>query len=332
MEPKAFRTLVDFPRYPYRIEHHEPLLLLGSCFAENIGQELAARKFASLSNPLGTLFNPFSVASALERLLDRRLPEASELVPHEDLWFHYDFHGDFSALSPGQALAGIGQGVERGADFLGRARHLFLTWGTSWVYELASTGQVVSNCHKQPSALFRRRRLEVDEVVARYEPLLARLRERLPGLRVLLTVSPVRHLKDGAHGNQLSKSVLLLAADRLAERCPGVAYFPSYEVLLDELRNYGFYKKDMVRPNALAVEYLWELLAEHLLSEKARATAEEMERMARAVAHRPIRVASREHQRFVLRQLEVLEGIRKKYPYVDLDSEEKCLLEQRVAP
>ncbi|MDR1860506.1 MAG: GSCFA domain-containing protein [Bacteroidales bacterium] len=283
-------TPVALPRYSRRITCNERLLLLGSCFAENIGAKFSRLQFDVDINPFGVLFNPASVAACLRRLLSGRFYEASELFEYQGVWHSFAHHSRFSAGTPEQALQLINERFEQSCKSLREATVLFITFGTAYVWELKTTGTVVSNCHKLPDASFRRFRLTPNEIIDDYRQLLTALWEVNPALYVLFTVSPVRHLNDGAIGNQLSKSILLLAIDRLVngfgtDRCN---YFPAYEIMLDELRDYRFYAPDMLHPAPVAINHIWNRLTEAMMSADTRAQLREREKAAARAEHRSI--------------------------------------------
>ena len=294
-----FRTEIDIRPLPFRIGHDDRILALGSCFAGHIAARLARAKFRVTANPTGILFNPLSIAAALDAYADARPVRRDELHRDADRWFHYGFHGDFSAPTPDEALAAMNAARRCGTEALRTANRIVATFGTAWVYE--REGAVVANCHRQPAATFVRRRLTTDEIVAAFDRLIAR---PLAGKKLLLTVSPVRHLADGLEGNAVSKAVLRLAAEELAEKHPDVAYFPAFEILTDDLRDYRFYADDLVHPAPQAVGYVWERFAEALLDDEARRLLPEIEAIAAAAAHRPRDPRSDAHRAFCRRQLE----------------------------
>ena len=214
-----FRTEIRIRPFDPPIGHRTPILSLGSCFAETIASRLAEARFRVTANPIGVLFNPFSIARTLRRFAAGEEVRRCELHPSHGLWFHYDFHGSFSGPSPETALQAMNVASQAGHAALLRSEYVMATFGTAWVYERTDTGDAVANCHRQPQALFRRRLLEPEESAAEWSELLA---GPLAGKRVVLTVSPVRHLADGLEGNSLSKSVLRLAAERIAGAFPTV--------------------------------------------------------------------------------------------------------------
>ena len=252
-------TPIPVPKTPFRVDFSTGIVCLGSCFADEVGGRLQMADFHVEVNPYGPLYNPASVASALRRLVEDREVDESDLVQHEGLWHSWHHHGRFSRPSAEECLAACNERIHQAHRALGEASLLIITFGSAWIFE--REGQVVANCHKLPSAEFVRRRMSVEEVVALWKPLLETLQVYYPMLNILFTVSPIRHMADGAHGNQLSKSTLLLAIDQLITHSPKLktlSYFPAYEIVLDELRDYRFYDADMAHPSSLAVDVVWE--------------------------------------------------------------------------
>lgn len=282
------QTVVDVERPPFRIGYDTRVMMLGSCFAENMGERLACFRFPVDVNPCGIVYNPLSVASVLGDLLEGRRFMEADLLRDNGRWVSLSHHGRFSASRAEECLGKINGRFGKAIAWLKKTDVLIITWGTAWVYRYRATGQVAANCHRLPAAAFDRFFLDADGIAERYEVLLRRLWELRPELKVLLTVSPVRHWKDGAHGNQLSKAVLLLAADRLCARHAGrVAYFPSYEIVMDELRDYRFYAADMLHLSDQGTEYVWERFVEHYMSGETRDAMKRIDRLNRVLLHRP---------------------------------------------
>lgn len=320
-----FRTRVTLPVGQDEICHADRLMLWGSCFTENIGERLSAAKFRCLQNPFGILYNPLSIATALQQVEQRKVYTPDDLFYDRGLWGSRMHHSSFSAADREECLQKVNNGIAEGAAFLEKADWLVLTFGTAWVYEWKADGSVVGNCHKLPERLFTRRLLQVEEICSGWHPLLEELRARHPQLKVLFTVSPIRHVKDGLHGNQLSKATLLLAVDRLCTSLPFCRYFPAYEILLDELRDYRFFADDMFHPNRQAVDYMWECFSETYFSEATRRLINECQAVRRAAEHRPFHPDSAEHQQFKARQRQHIARLKACYPYLDFREEEQRL-------
>ena len=268
-ERMKLQTVVDIKPSDWKIGYEDKILLVGSCFADSIGQMMEQRGLQVTCNPFGTLYNPVSIAQAIHY----QLPTTNDqlpLVEHDGLWHSMAHHGAFSRASREEAESAVKASIETMQKALKEATVVIVTFGTAWVYEMNdSTGlsgsgasPVVGNCHKLPAERFTRRRLSVDEIVQTWQPILAKYQDK----HWLFTVSPIRHVKDGLHENQLSKATLLLAIEQLIDnRQPIVPcqssnrqYFPSYEIVLDELRDYRFFADDLVHPSQMAINYIWE--------------------------------------------------------------------------
>ena len=255
----SLTTPVIVSRYPFMLDFASGLVSIGSCFADNIGARLQESDFHIVINPFGALYNPASIASALHRLIEDRPIGMEDLVKHEGYWHSWHHHGSFSQTTPGATLTCCNSRLHRVHSALKEANLLMVTFGTAWVFE--REGQVVANCHKLPPQQFVRRKMTVEEIVALWTPLLQEMAALYPKLNILFSVSPIRHLADGAHGNQLSKATLLLAVDQLItqnSKLMTVHYFPAYEIVLDELRDYRYYDEKMTHPTDLAVDVVWE--------------------------------------------------------------------------
>lgn len=321
---KEFRTIIPIAPFVRKIDHSQRILSLGSCFAENIAVRLLAAKFRVTASPTGILFNPESIARAIERYTEERVPAKMELQYSNERWFSYDFHSSFSGADVDTALASMQQGIKLGAEALRRADTYIITFGTAIVYRLIETGQVVANCHKQPQAFFSREMLSAEEIVERYSAL---LEGPLCGKRVIFTVSPIRHLSEGAEENSLSKATLRVAIGEIVKRYPNATYFPSFEIMNDELRDYRFYAEDMTHPSPTAIDYIWERFAEAAFSPATLSLIDQIERIAAAVAHRPFNSQSEAHRRFCRKQLDDIARIEAQNNNIDL-AEEKAYFER----
>ena len=318
-----FRTQTEITPLNPRLCHSDKVLVMGSCFAEHIGERLARMKFCTLANPYGVLYNPLSIVTGLERLIERRPFELEELHEFPDggwnTWLH---HSQYSKPDKEEALQHINTRFAEAADRLAEADVLILTLGTAWVYRLAETGKVVGNCHKVADRQFERERLTAQEIVAELSRILCRTFEINPKLRVLFTVSPVRHLKDGLHGNQLSKATLLLAVDELCRTMPERCYyFPAYEIVVDELRDYRFYADDMAHPSTQAIHYVWECFVEHCIDDEAQRFMSQWEKIARAMEHRPFQPDSEQYKRFMEQTRDKILALKERHPYLEVKEE-----------
>ena len=248
------QTIVDIKPSAWKIGYEDKILLLGSCFSDEIGERMEQCCLPVIRNPFGTLYNPLSIANAI----NLQSP-IFNLQFHDGLWHSMYHHGSFSRPTREEAEQAVRASIETMQKALQEASVVIVTFGTAWVYEM--NGEIVGNCHKLPESDFTRRRLSVEEIVAAWKPIL----ERYPDKHWLFTVSPIRHIKDGLHENQLSKATLLMAVEKLTlpfREGQGVGYFPAFEIMLDELRDYRFYADDLVHPSSLAVDYIWERLVD----------------------------------------------------------------------
>jgi hypothetical protein len=256
-----------------------------------------------------------SVLGGLKALLEKEGYTAGDLDHHNGQWFSFDHYTRFSNPDREKALQGINLQFHQAKRFLETTSLLILTWGTAWVYRLGSTDRVVNNCHKIPAREFTRSRLTPRQVIEAYEPFLHSLFSNRPDLKVLFTVSPVRHWKDGAHGNQLSKAVLLLATEALLHSFPGQCYyFPSYEIVMDELRDYRFFGADMVHTNELATRYIWEKFGSALIHAESHNIIRELEPLLKWRAHRPLHSEGSAHAQMVKRMNQLEQSLHNKFP------------------
>lgn len=282
-----WQTKVEIPKADFQIGYASRILMLGSCFTENIGEKLTCFKFDADINPGGIVYNPMSVARGLEMVLEGKPFTEDELMQHNGKWLSLLHHGCFSSSDRDTCLCRINERLTRAAERLKNTDLLVITFGTAWVFRFKHDGRIVSNCHKIPASEFVRFRLEPEEIVTEYTSLIHRLREINPSLRVIFTVSPIRHWKDGAHGNQLSKSVLLLAIDRLVHCLEKVYYFPAYELVMDELRDYRFYAEDLLHVSPVTVEYIWERFRDSYIGKDTLQLMARIDKVNKTLSHRP---------------------------------------------
>jgi hypothetical protein len=316
-----FRTKTDIPKPGLDISHKSRILMFGSCFIENIGRLLIDNKFNVNLNPFGVLYNPQSISQALQLLTDEQKFDVDDVFEYKGLYHSFYHHSSFSHYDKEICLEQINDRLEQASCDLRKADTLFITFGTAYVFRNKDSGKVVGNCHKLPADRFDRYRLSIEDIVEDWSSLLKRLKEINPLSQVIFTVSPIRHLKDGAHDNQLSKSVLLLAVDELCKSDKSLHYFPSYEIVLDELRDYRFYNEDMVHPNSVAVRYIWERFAETYMFEETHAIIEEWRKIFSALNHRPLNIDSEEYKLFLRQTLLKLKAFDEKYPYICCEDE-----------
>lgn len=321
-----FRTTIELKPFDRRIDHSQTILSLGSCFASNVAERLSRAKFCVTSSPTGILFNPESIAATLDRFDavargdNGALPAAEDLAYGNERWFSYDFHSDFSATDATDALAAMQEAVRHGAQALKDAQVVIITFGTAFVFRNKQSGDVVANCHKQPQALFQREMMSAEQIAARYISL---MQGPLAGKQVIFTVSPVRHLADGLEQNSLSKATLRVAVDLIQKACPNAYYFPSYEIVMDELRDYRFYADDMTHPSRMAIDYIWERFGEVAFSDKTKALNERIERIVKASEHRPFNRNGQEYKAFCRTQREKITQLESEHPSVCMAKEKE---------
>lgn len=316
-----FRTKIDIPQSGFDISYRSRILMFGSCFIENIGRFLIDNKFNANLNPFGVLYNPQSISQALQLLINGQQLTDNDIFEYKGLYHSFFHHSSFSHSDKEKCLEQINRRLKQASDDLRQVDVLFITFGTAYVFQNKESGKVVGNCHKLPANYFNRYRLSVEDIVEDWSPLLQQLKEINPSLQVVFTVSPIRHLKDGAHDNQLSKSVLLLAIDELCKSGRSLHYFPSYEIVLDELRDYRFYNEDMVHPNSVAVKYIWERLTETYMCKETSLIIDEWRKIFSALNHRPLNVDSEEYKLFLRQTLLKLKAFDEKYPYICCEEE-----------
>ena len=293
-------TSVDIVPAVRQIGYGDKILLLGSCFADNIGAKFAEHYFQATINPFGTLYNPASIAAAITNVGN------SQLVEHNGLWHSMMHHGAFSGKDKEEVLTRCEQSRALLQRALMEASTVVVTFGTAWVYEME--GKVVANCHKLPANRFTRRCLTVNEIVEMWQPIVA----SMPDKHWIFTVSPIRHVKDGLHANQISKAILLQAVDQL-----GQSYFPSYEIMMDELRDYRFYAEDMVHPSAVAVEYIWQRFVENYINKDTQTEMRVLNQLWRDNQHRMLHPDTDEARTFVQRLAERKAQLKQCYPWIE---------------
>ena len=317
----TFSTEVRINSSSFDLTGQSPVMMIGSCFSDHIGGYLSKYKFNILKNPFGVLYNPSSIAQALKLVIENTEITRDELVFHNNIWHSFFFHSSFSDTDIDKTLEKTNRAIADAHQFLKTARFLFITFGTAWVYRHIAYGRVVSNCHKLPASEFKRYRLSVDEVTDEWELLISQVSDFNPDLRLIFTVSPIRHLKDGAHENQLSKAVLFLSIDKLLGLYKQFEYFPSYEIVHDELRDYRFYADDLVHITDKAVAYLFEKFKRTYLNAETIEYINDIESIVLAAQHRILNKNVDETKKFAKTMLKKINSLEKKYPFVNFQLE-----------
>lgn len=285
------------------ITHQDTLFTTGSCFADLLGAKLKESRFQVAINPFGVSYNPLSVHRALAMALRKERPAPELYVQSEGSFRHLDFHSAFCAKTLNQLAASLQQSISEAGMQLQRTNVLSITYGTSWVYRHKDSGKTVSNCQKLPAREFEKLLLDPSDIITSFESLYHILRETLPSVRIILTVSPVRHLRDSLDLNQLSKAGLIVACHKLTRRFENVEYFPAYEIMMDDLRDYRFYDQDMIHPSPAAVDYIWEKFGERYFSADTEKLAAKCRDLTRALSHRPFDASSNDYRGFLEKTL-----------------------------
>ena len=323
-----FTTPTGLPLKDFAIDHKEQMMLVGSCFASNIGNRLKEMKFNLELNPFGIQYNPLSIATVLERIASGEPFTASspELFHHNGKWHSSMHHSDFSRDSKEELIECINNRLATAHKVSEKYDTVIVTFGTAYVYYRNSDNTVVGNCHKLPGNMFTRRLLDIETITATFSRIIELYKAYNPGIKFLFTVSPIRHLRDGAHDNQKSKATLLLAIDRIMQLYPKNAfYFPAYEIVLDELRDYRFFAEDMVHPSATAIEYIWECFGKCYFCTDTANTNRDIEEITRAMKHRPFDASSGPYKEFIASTLKKIAAIEERMPYLDFEKEkEQC--------
>ena len=325
-----FRTTVKTGENRGWLHHSDKVLLLGSCFSDNIGAKLQGALIDALVNPMGTLFNPMSIARGVQRLIDNEPVAGKDLFMQGGVWNSYDFHSRHSLPDKQATIDRMNQRIQQGHDVLSHAQLLTITLGTAMVYRLRSTGEVVANCHKVPQHEFERKMATVQEMARVLDDMLTSLHEFNPALRVILTVSPIRHIADGLDTNSLSKAALRVAIqEALANRRDWCDYFPAYEIMLDDLRDYRFYASDMVHPSDVAVEYIWQAFQATYLDDRSALAVARCERIHKRLQHRPMSSNRETVDRFNADTASVVRNLIKEYPYLAQNPEFQKVLDRQ---
>lgn len=322
-----FRFEFAIKKLPEPITHCHKLLLMGSCFSENIGKKLESYKFNSLQNPNGILFNPVSVAEALTDYIEAARFSEKDLFYYNEAWHSWRHHSRFSAITQKEALEKINASFGRAHEFLKEADYVFITLGSSWVYALtenalnARSGAVAANNHKGPDNWFGRRLMKADEVSTVLETVIQRLFAFNGNLKIIFTISPVRHLREGAVENNRSKAALIEAVHQLTDKFDKLYYFPAYELVIDDLRDYRFYAEDLVHPNYFATQYVWEKLVDACMNEKTKSVMEEVHAINLAYEHKAFNPGSEQHKKFLQSFYHKALRLREDHPCLNFERE-----------
>lgn len=297
-----FRTVVEYSKPKFNIGYRDSIISIGSCFADNIGNYLNDTLFDIIPNPFGVMYNPISVLETLQAIRNNKEFKGESLICHNGMFHSMAHHGSFSRPTEQETLSLIGEASLKAHNQWKKCTLLLITFGTAWVFRNRENGNVVANCHKLPSERFERVLLSVEQIAERWIEELKQIRIENPTLKVIFTVSPIRHWKDGAHGNQISKSTLLLAINRIVQSLPNCDYFPAYEIVMDELRDYRFYAEDMNHPSSTAIQYIREQFCSHFMDQPSIELKKRAEQCKRMLEHRPLHPDNEEWQKFCVKR------------------------------
>lgn len=320
MQDISFRTEISPVSYPFSISHSDNIMLAGSCFVENIGGLMKEAKFNVDINPYGILYNPLSISKSIKEIISCKVYSEKDIFCYNDLWHSFMHHGSFSCQDKNECLERINRSIKHASEFLRSADYLFLTFGTAYIYRYEN--EVVSNCHKLQEKMFCRKLASVSEMTEEMSDMIVRLKEYNSKLKIVCTVSPIRHIRDGLHQNQISKASLLLMINELAERYNDTLYyFPAYEIVMDDLRDYRFYAEDMVHVSGSAIQYIWNIFSDSVFSKGTKETIGECRKIAASLNHRPLHPDSEEYRKFVSGIRNRIDNLVRKYDTLDFSSE-----------
>ena len=316
-----FLTNIDIKPLPSPITYHHKIMLVGSCFTEHIGNNMQELKFQTLQNPNGILFEPMSVCSSLVSYIQSKQYNELDLFQYNELWQSWNHHSRFSNPDKEACLTQINQSQQKAHEFLKKAEWIILTLGSSFVYKLKETGQFVANCHKAPAQLFDKYLIPIDEQIATLDNTLHQLFHFNPKLKIIFTISPVRHLRDGVVENNRSKARLLETVHHLVNKFDRLFYFPAYELVIDVLRDYRFYDIDLAHPNYAATQFVMEKFSDYAFQESTVQLSKEIKQIVTAKNHKPFHPGSNQHHQFLKQQLEKTIALAQEHPYLDLADE-----------
>ncbi len=303
-----------------KLQIQSKLLWLGSCFAENMGNKCQSYEIASLVNPGGIVFNPLLIFKQIQQALGSGQPIEKSFVQQDDLWLSYDYHSSVYGDSKESLIHHIKTVQQKLYDAISNSDFLFITWGNAWVFELNENNQAVANCHKQASHLFHKRLVQPEEISALAAQTLEQIKQINPNLNMVITISPVKYLRWGAHENNLGKSALQMALYQLQKHIPDIHYFPAFEIMQDELRDYRFYEQDFAHPNALAIEYIWRKFKQFAFNQESLQYLQRYDAIQLRAQHQTLHPHTKQHQDFTLKLAHDIAQFKQLYPQVTFDN------------
>lgn len=314
---------LEFSPKPFdiKINHQQGLLLIGSCFTEKIGAKLRNNKFSVLENPNGILFNPVSIVNSLSSYIKNKQYTDADLFYENETWNSWQHHSRFSNPNKQACLDIINKSQTQAHEYLKKANWLLITLGSAFVYQI-NTNEVVANCHRVPTDKFVRKLLTITEVAAKLQTMIEDVLLFNPGIKIIFTISPVRHLRDGFVENNRSKAALIHAVHQVVESNKACYYFPAYELVIDDLRDYRFFAEDMVHPNYAATNYVWEKFITTCIDEPSQQLMKEIAVVVAAKNHKPFNPLSQQHKKFLQLNFEKVKKLQKQFPYLNFKEEE----------
>ena len=317
-----FRTKIKATPAVNQIDYDSNIVLLGSCFSEHMEEKFDYFKFEPYSNPYGILFHPKAIEKSVIDCLAQKQYGIEDLYEYNGTWLSLDHHSSFDQRNPDEVLSGINKNLLDGYNALKMASHVIITLGTSWVYKWKDDNSIVGNCHKIPQKKFDKILLSSEQILASLKNIMAQIQSVNQQASFIFTVSPVRHLKDGFIENTLSKALLHKAIHTLMKELP-LSYFPAYEIMMDDLRDYRFYKSDLIHPNEMAVDYIWEIFKENWMSEATIELMAEVEEIQRSLSHRPFDPDSDMHQKFLNKLEQKISSLKSRHPQIKFHKKRK---------
>ena len=323
-----FRTPIKGFNTKFQIESKDKLFFIGSCFTENIGYILQSLKFDTLINPFGIIYNPISILQSLQKTIENYQYSANELIEYQNVWHSFDFHSRFSDPNKENCLSKINLSISTASEFLSKIDVLFVTFGSAHTYNIKKEKKIVSNCHKLPASEFEKSFFDFESTIHQFDTLFAQLKNTNSKLKIVLTVSPIRYLSDGFVENQKSKALLILLCHALADKFPYVDYYPAYEIMMDDLRDYRFYNSDMIHPNNQAIEYIFSHFSTAYFNSKTLNLIQEIEKINKAIEHKTAFIESENYQQHCIKIIKKIEILENQYSFLNFYSEKKYLIKQ----
>ena len=310
-----FTTKIPIEKHQKPISFESKILALGSCFAENISEKFQYFKFQIETNPFGIIFNPVSIEKLVNRVVNKIEFTDKDIFFHNDLWHCYEVHSELSNPNKEEFLSLLNLSIFQSFNLLIQTSHLTITYGTSWIYRNIESNEIVANCHKVPQKQFEKELLSIETIEKSIQNTIDLIQKVNPTCQFIFTISPVRHIKDGFVENTLSKSHLIAALHTTYNLKP-IVYFPSYEIMMDELRDYRFYASDMLHPNQVAVDYIWERFSENYISDESQKVMEEVDSIQKSLLHRSFNPNSESHQKFLMNLNKKIQLLKNQHPFI----------------